>query len=67
MVNEIAQKYNLSTSAAVYQVIEDIENYIRIGGLNKEISRLAAQIYAMNQSCAPRNKAIASLLKLQKY
>jgi hypothetical protein len=66
-VNEKAQKYNLSISAAAYQLIEDIENYNIIGGLNKEISRLAAQIYAMNQICAPRNKAIASLLKLQNY
>jgi DNA-directed RNA polymerase subunit F len=57
----------MSISAAAYRVIEDIENYKRIGGLNKEISRLAAQIYAMNEICAPRNKAITSLLKLQNY
>jgi hypothetical protein len=35
----------MSISSAAYKVIEDIENYIRIGGMNKEISRLAAQIY----------------------
>jgi hypothetical protein len=66
-VNEKAHKYNLSISAAAYQVIEEIENYIRIGGLNKEISRLATQIYAMNQICVSRNNAISSLLKLQNY
>jgi hypothetical protein len=66
-VNEKAQKHNLSISAAAYQVIEEIENYIRLGGLNKEISRLAVQIYAMNEICAPRNRAIRSLLKLQNY
>jgi hypothetical protein len=66
-VNEKAQKYNLSISAAAYQVIEEIENYIRIGGLNKEIFRLAVQIFGMNEICAPRNKAIASLLMLQNY
>jgi hypothetical protein len=66
-VYEKAEKYNMSISAAAYRVIEDIENYNRIGGLNKEISRLGAQIYALNQICAPRNKAITSLLKLQSY
>jgi hypothetical protein len=66
-VNETAQKYNLSISAAAYHVIEDIENYNTIGGMKNEISRLAGQRYAMNEICAPRNKAITSLLKLQNY
>jgi hypothetical protein len=66
-VNEKAQTKNLSVSAAAYSVIEEIENYNRIDGLKNEISRLAAQRYAMNEICAPRNKAIASLLKLQNY
>jgi len=48
-------------------VIEEIENYNRIGGLKNEISRLAAQRYAMNEICAPRNRAITSLLNLQNY
>ena len=55
----------MSVSAAAYSVIEEIENYSRIGGLKKEICRLATEIYAMNEICAPRNKAITSLLKLQ--
>jgi hypothetical protein len=66
-VNEKAQAHNLPISAAAYRVIEDIENYNRIGGMNKEICRLAVQIYGMNEICAPRNKAITSLLKLQNY
>jgi len=66
-VDEKAEIYNMSISAAAYRVIEDIENYNRVGGLKKEISRLAMEIYTMNQICAPRNKAITSLLKLQSY
>jgi hypothetical protein len=66
-VNEKARTCNLPISAAAYRLIEDIENYNRIGGLNKEISRLAVQIYGMNEICAPRNKAITSLVKLQSY
>jgi hypothetical protein len=66
-INEKAQTNNLSVSAAAYSLIEEIDNYNRIGGQNKGISRLAVQIYAMNQICAPRNKVITSLLKLQNY
>jgi hypothetical protein len=66
-VDEKAEIYNMSISAAAYRVIEDIENYNRVGGLKKEISRLATEIYTMNEICAPRNKAITSLLKLQNY
>ncbi|MDQ6865662.1 MAG: hypothetical protein M3044_17775, partial [Thermoproteota archaeon] len=66
-VNEKARTCNLPISAAAYRVIEDIENYNRIGEMNKEIARLAVQIFGMNEICAPRNKAITSLLKLQSY
>ncbi len=66
-VNEKARTCKLPISAAAYWVIEDIENYNRIGGMNKEITRLAVQIFGMNEICAPRNKAITSLLKLQSY
>ena len=52
-VNETAQKYNLSISAAAYRVIEDIENYNRIGGMKNEISNLAMQRYAINQMSVP--------------
>ena len=64
-VNEKARTCNLPISGAAYRVIEDIENYNRIGGMNKEITRLVMQISGMNEICAPRNKAIASLLKLK--
>jgi hypothetical protein len=53
-VDEKAEIYNMSISAAAYRVIEDIENYNRVGGLKKEISRLATEIYTMNQICATR-------------
>jgi len=66
-VNEQAQKYNLSISAAAYRVIEDIDKYNNIGDLQNEISSLAMQRYAINQMSAPIDKAISSLLKLQNY
>jgi hypothetical protein len=55
-VNEKAQTCNLPISAAAYRVIEDIENYNRIGGPKKEISRLVAQIYAMNEYARQETK-----------
>jgi hypothetical protein len=48
-------------------VIQDIENFNRIGGMKNEISNLAMQRYANNQISAPRDKAIAALLRLQAY
>jgi hypothetical protein len=57
----------LPTSAAAYRVIEDIENYNRIGGMKNEISTLAMQRYAINQMSAARDKAITALLRLQSY
>ena len=56
-VNEKAETYNMLISATVYRVIDDIENYNRIGGLKKEISRLAVQIYGMNRICATRKQS----------
>jgi hypothetical protein len=66
-VYEKAERHNMSISVFDYRVIEDIENYNRIGGRNKEISGLAVQIFGMNEICAPRNKSIAALRKLQTY
>jgi hypothetical protein len=54
-------------SASAYRVLEDIDNYNRIGGLMNERCRLAADIYAMKEMSAPRNKAIMTLLKLQNW
>ena len=66
-VSEKAQKYNLSISAAAYRIIEDLENYNRIGDMQNEIASLAIQRYAINQMSASRDKAITALLKLQYY
>jgi hypothetical protein len=66
-VNEKARTSKLSISAAAYRVIEDIENYNRIGGMKNEISNLVMQKIAITQMSVPRDKAIAALLKLQNF
>jgi hypothetical protein len=46
-------------------VIEDIRDYDKLGGMNKQQSDVAMQIYALNQFSARQNKAIMALFKLQ--
>jgi hypothetical protein len=50
-----------------YRIIEDLENYNRIGDMQNEIASLAIQRYAINQMSASTDKAITALLKLQYY
>jgi hypothetical protein len=66
-VDEKARTSKLSIPAAAYRVIEDIENYNRIGGMKNEISNLVMQKIAITQMSVPRDKAIAALLKLQNF
>jgi hypothetical protein len=62
-----ADSGNIPTESAAYRVMEDIENYERIGDLKNEISKLVMQKCAIDQICAQRNKAITSLIKLQSF
>ncbi len=60
-------KESIPMETAAYRVMEDIENYNRIGDLKNEISKLVMQKYTIDQISAPRNKAITALIKLQSY
>jgi DNA repair exonuclease SbcCD ATPase subunit len=62
-----AERDNLPKEAAAYRVMEDIENYEKIGGLKNEISKMVMQKYAIDQMTAPREKAINSLIRLQAF
>lgn len=62
-----AEKDNLSREAAAYRVMEDIENYEKIGGLKNEMSRLVMQRYFIDQMCAKRNKVMIALATLQSH
>jgi hypothetical protein len=42
-------------------VIEDIRDYEQLGGMKKQQSEVAIQIYALNQFLARQNKAIMAL------
>jgi hypothetical protein len=64
-VADKAARDNLSREAAAYCIMQDIENYNKIGGLKNEISKMVMQQYTIGQIMAPREKAIAALLRLQ--
>jgi len=67
LINETAETYNLPISAAAFHVIKEIEDYRNIIGLKKELSRLSAQIYVMNDFLDRKNKAINALISLQNW
>ena len=54
-VSEKAEMYNLSMESAAYRVIEDIQDYNKLGGMKKELSDLAMQsIRHESIVCAPK-------------
>ena len=66
-VSEKAEMHNLSMERAAYRVIEDIRDYEQLGGMKKQQSDVAMQIYALNQFSARQNKAIMALIRLNAY
>jgi uncharacterized protein Smg (DUF494 family) len=64
LVTETAETYNIAISGAAFRVIEEIEDYRKIIGLKKELSRLAVQIYTMNEILGRKNNAVMALIKL---
>jgi phosphate uptake regulator len=52
---------------AAYRVMEDIENYNRLGGLENHLFDTIMQIIMMDQIMARHNRAITALIKLQSH
>ncbi len=65
LVTETAETCNVPISTAAFRVIKEIEDYRKIIGLNRELSRLAVQIYSMNEILGRKNKAVMALFNLQ--
>ncbi len=63
-MTETAETHNIPISTAAFRVIKEIEEYRKIIGL-KELSRLAVQIYTMNETLGRKNNAVMVLLNLQ--
>jgi hypothetical protein len=64
-VCEKAEMLNLSLESAAYRVIEDIRDYNKLGGMKKQQSYIATQIYLLNQFSGRQNNALMALFKLQ--
>ncbi|MFL6421250.1 MAG: hypothetical protein ACJ71P_17845, partial [Nitrososphaeraceae archaeon] len=47
------------------RILNDINDYDKIGGLKKELSMLSQQIFIVNGICANQNKAMMAILNLQ--
>jgi hypothetical protein len=67
LVTETAETYNTLISTSVFRVIKEIEDYRKIIGLKRELSRLAVQIYSVNKILGRKNNAVMALLKLQSH
>jgi uncharacterized protein (DUF2225 family) len=64
-VSDTAEQYNLPIPAAAFQVINDIKDYNKLGGLKKQLDTLCAQLYTVKEVCSHQNQAMIALLKLQ--
>ena len=65
IVNQLAKQYSLPLYVAALRLFNDINDYNKIGGLKKEVSRLSQQIFFVNGVWANQNKAMMAMLNLQ--
>jgi hypothetical protein len=64
-VNEAAETYGLTPSAAALHVINLVKDHNKKGQLKKELSSLYLQKYAINEFCSRHSQVIMALLNLQ--
>ena len=66
-INEAAETYGLSPSAAALDVINLIKHHNKKGQLKKELSELIFQKYAISQFCSLYSQVIMTVLNLQTH
>ena len=66
-INEAAETYGLSPSAAALDVINLIKHHNKKGQLEHELSELIFQKYAINRFCSSRSQVIMALMNLQSH
>jgi DNA-binding transcriptional MerR regulator len=64
-VNEAAQQFDFPASTAAFHVLNNIRDYNKIGGLKKELNKLTAQVFSVNEICFRQNKSMMTVLNLQ--
>jgi hypothetical protein len=48
-----------------FRLIRDINDYDKMGGLKRELSRLCQQIFVVKECCFRQNKSMMAMLNLQ--
>ena len=66
-VNDMAEIYNLPLYTAAFRVMNDIQDYNKLGGLKKQLAALCAQVYTVKEVCSHQNQAMVALVKLKSY
>ena len=67
IINEAAETYDLTPSAAALHVINLIKDYDKRGHLKRELSELTFQKYAINKFCSSRSQTIMALMNLHSH
>ena len=66
-VNEAAESYGFTPSAAALHVINVIKDYAKRGQLECELTDLNFQKYAINRFCSSRSQLIMALMNLRSH
>jgi hypothetical protein len=66
-VNESAETYGLTPSAAALRVINVVSDYNKKGQLEHELRELNLQKYAISQFCLSRSQTIMALMNLKNH
>jgi hypothetical protein len=65
-VNDMVEMYNLPVYTAAFRLINDIQDYNKLGGLKKQLAALCAQVHAVKEVCSYQNQAMVALVKLKR-
>ena len=66
-VTKKADTENIQIHEAAFRLLQDIEDYNRLGDMKKHLYDTGMQIQMMNEIMARQNNAIVSLIRLQEY
>ena len=66
-VNDAVEIYNLPVYSAAFQVINDIRDHNKLGGLKKQLATLRAQVYTIKEVRSHQYQAMVALVKLKSY
>jgi hypothetical protein len=60
-INQAVKLHNSPPLAAILPLVNDIQKFIRMGGLERELRRLLLQKFAITEACARQSLALAKM------